>query len=127
MKFILLSLIIFISIATSYAQNSSTSGYIVVEITIGKHHILSKVEVTTCKPARDSGWIRNLENGVAEGIKAGKRPKKGKYIASVRYIVSKEGYPSDVKCENNPGYGFCEQVMRFVKKSPKWRPVQQGF
>ena len=51
------------------------------------------------------------------------RPKKGKYIVSVRFITDKQGYVADVKCEKDPGFGMCEHVLRYVKKSPKWGPV----
>ena len=123
MKNILLSLLLFICITKTYGQTSNRAGLIVAEITIEKHHVLTKVEVKSSAPFTDSGWIRNLEKNITESIRSNKLPKKGKYIASVRFIIDKQGRTSDVICEDDPGFGICGHVVRVVKKGPKWVPV----
>ena len=123
MKNILLSLLIFLYIAKTYGQTSNRAVHIVVEITIEKRNVLTKAEVKSSVPLTDSAWIQNLEKNVTESIRSNKRPKKGKYIVSVRFMIDKQGYVTDVKCEKDPGFGMCEHVLRYVKKSPKWGPV----
>jgi len=123
MKNILLSLLIFICIAKTHGQTSNRAGQIVVEITIEKRNVLTKVEVKSSVPLTDSGWIQNLEKNITESVRSNKRPKKGKYIVSVRFITDKQGNASDVICEKDPGFGMCEHVVRLVKKGPKWGPV----
>jgi hypothetical protein len=42
------------------------------------------------------------------------------------FIIDKERSLTDIRCENDPGFGMCEEVVRVVarkiKKSPKWLP-----
>jgi hypothetical protein len=123
MKNILLLLLIFICSVKTYEQTSNRAGHIVVEIIIEKRNVLTKVEVKSSVPLTDSGWMQNLEKNITESIRSNKRPKKGKYIVSVRFITDKQGNVSDIICEKDPGFGMCEHVVRVVKKSPKWGSV----
>ena len=50
--------------------------------------------------------------------------KKGKYILSIVFILAKDGTLSDIQCELDPGFGICNEVVRIVKKSPRWRPAK---
>ena len=33
---------------------------------------------------------------------------------------------SDIKCENDPGFGACEEAIRFIKSTPRWQPAIQN-
>ena len=51
----------------------------------------------------------------------------GKYVVTLSFLVDKTGVISDVRAENDPGYGTKEEAIRVIKKGPKWRPgVQNG-
>jgi periplasmic protein TonB len=50
----------------------------------------------------------------------------GKYTVIVKFVVSKDGSLSDVKCENDPGFGMCEEAIRVIKKTKNWTPAIQN-
>jgi periplasmic protein TonB len=44
----------------------------------------------------------------------------------VRFIVDKKGNISNVSAETNLGYGMEKEVIRVIKKGPKWIPAIQN-
>jgi protein TonB len=50
----------------------------------------------------------------------------GKYSVVVSFIVSKDGSISEVKAENDPGYGTKEEAERVIQRGPKWKPAVQN-
>ena len=42
------------------------------------------------------------------------------------FVVDKEGNITNVKAENNPGYGTMEEAIRVLKNGPKWVPASQN-
>ncbi len=44
----------------------------------------------------------------------------------VSFIVDKEGNVSDVKAENDPGYGTKDEAVKLIVKGPKWLPAIQN-
>ena len=48
----------------------------------------------------------------------------GRYAVTVSFVVSRDGSISDVKAENDPGYGTAEEAVRIIKKGPKWTPAE---
>ena len=48
------------------------------------------------------------------------------YQVIVQFIVSKDGTISDIKAETSLGYGMEEEVIRVIKKCPKWTPAMQN-
>jgi TonB-dependent SusC/RagA subfamily outer membrane receptor len=45
------------------------------------------------------------------------------YTAIVSFTVGKDGTLSDIRADNNPGYGTAEEAVRLLKNSPKWTPA----
>jgi hypothetical protein len=126
MKSFQLILLCFICIAKSYGQTVTKSYYrIVVEVTKEKKSKKNypKVDIKSVFPVEDSTWMKSIEKNITQSIQVGKRVKKGKYIFSVVFILAKGGNISDIRCENDPGFGMCEEVVRVIKKSPKWAPA----
>ncbi len=50
----------------------------------------------------------------------------GKYTVVISFIVDKEGALSDIKAENDPGYGTAEEAIRMIAKGPSWIPAKQN-
>jgi protein TonB len=48
----------------------------------------------------------------------------GNYRVTVSFVVARDGSISDVKAENDPGYGTAAEAVRVVQKSPKWTPAE---
>jgi hypothetical protein len=125
MKYLLFALTYFLIIAKSNGQVVSNSyGKISVIVIKDKKakKISSQVEKTSIFPRKDSSWIKNLENILNKSIPYRKVKSRKKYVASVRFIVTKNGNIADVICERDPGVGICEELVRYVKKSSLWLP-----
>lgn len=126
MKFSLLILFSIVSINTAHAQTINyAGGKIVVEFTkekkSGKANIKTAIKSFS---GLDSTWVKSLENKFNQSFRIERKAKKGQYLVSVRFIISKDGRVSEVLCENDPGYGLCGAVVREVRNAPRWRRVQ---
>jgi periplasmic protein TonB len=99
-----------------------THGQIVIEFTKEKNRskMLAKVQVNGAFPGGDTSWQSYLEKNINASELIGKRARKGKYTVVV--ILSKDGSISEITCENDPGYRMCEESLRVIQKSRKWRP-----
>jgi len=122
MKGFSLLLLAFVCIMTTHAQVSNNRyGKIVVEFT--KEKKSSKANIKTEVKSfvgLDSVWVQSIEKKFNQSIRITKKAKKGLYVVSVKFITSKDGIISDITCENDPGFGLCEEVLREVKKKSKW-------
>jgi protein TonB len=50
----------------------------------------------------------------------------GNYRVTVSFIVARDGSISDVRAENDPGYGTAGEAVRVIQKGPKWIPAEQN-
>jgi len=56
-----------------------------------------------------------------------KKAPAGAYQVVVQFIVDKEGRISDMKALTNHGFGMEQEVIRVLKRSPRWLPaIQDG-
>jgi hypothetical protein len=126
MRHFQLALLCFICVAKSYGQTTAQSyGRIDVEITKEKlpKRIYAKVEIKSAFPGGDSSWVQSIEKSINQSISYKNGAKKGKYIVSVAFVVSKNGSLSDIRCVNDPvGFGMEAVVIRALKKGTKWAP-----
>ena len=47
----------------------------------------------------------------------------GTYKVLVSFMVTKYGKISDIKANTNFGYGIEDEMIRAIKKCPKWKPA----
>ncbi len=87
--------------------------------------IFSKVEIEASFPGGTTAWREYLEKNLKADVPAKKKAPAGTYTAIVRFIVSKDGSISDIQPETNVGYGMENEVMRVIRKGPKWTPASQ--
>ena len=87
--------------------------------------IFSKVEIEAGFPGGMTAWREYLEKNLKADVPAKKKAPAGMYTAVVRFIVSKDGTISDIQPETNVGYGMENEVMRVIRKGPKWTPASQ--
>ena len=129
MKTLQLVLLCLICVAKSYGQPVAKNYYGRIDVEIIKEKktkkIHTKVGIKSAFPGGDSAWVQSIEKNINQSIEVGKRVKKGKYVVSIKFIVSKDGSLSDILCENDPGFGICEKVIRVLKKTKKWTPAPQ--
>jgi protein TonB len=87
--------------------------------------VFSKVEVEAAFPGGIEGWRTFLMNNLKANVPVKNKAPLGIYMVIVVFIVGKDGSISDIKALTNHGYGMEKEVIRIIKKSPKWLPAIQ--
>jgi protein TonB len=73
-------------------------------------------------------WARFLRKHLNSEVPAQNGAPSSDYKVIVSFIVDRNGFISDVRAENDPGYGTAAEAVRVIKKSPNWTPaVQNGL
>lgn len=86
----------------------------------------TSVQIQAQFPGGQSGWQRFLERTLNRDLPVENGAPTGKYAVTVSFIVSKDGSISEVRAENDPGYGTKEEAVRVIQKGPKWTPAEQN-
>lgn len=81
-------------------------------------------------PAQFNGgleaWRKYLERTLNSGLPAENGANSGSYTVIVSFIVDRTGIISDVRAENDPGYGTKAEAIRVIQKGPHWKPAIQN-
>ena len=91
-----------------------------------ENKIFTVVQVPAEFPGGQQGWIRYLERTLNRDLPVENGAPTGKYSVVVSFIVSKDGTISEVKAENDPGYGTKDEAVRVIQRGPKWKPAIQN-
>lgn len=90
------------------------------------YKIIKEPEEPAHFPGGKETWskylYRNLNNELPR--KAGAPP--GNYTVQLSFLVATNGVISDLRAENNPGFGTAEEAVRVIRYGPKWVPAKQG-
>ena len=77
-----------------------------------------------------SRWFKRLGWVFKKNLKASTPIKhkapNGTYQVIIRFIVSRNGDISDIVSETRHGFGMEAEVIRVIKKCPKWNPAYQN-
>ncbi len=96
----------------------------------GKDEDLDKIFYSVQIPASFNGgeqaWRKYLERNLNSDIPASNGAPPAKYIVIISFVVDRFGKISDVKAENDPGYGTKEEALRVILKGPDWVPAEQN-
>jgi protein TonB len=71
-------------------------------------------------------WARFLRKNLNSEIPADQGAPPADYKVVVSFIVDRNGNISDVRAENDPGYGTAAEAIRVIKRSPNWAPAEQN-
>ena len=88
--------------------------------------IFIDVQITAQFPGGFDAWKKYLEKNLNAGLPAENGAQTGKYTVLVSFVVDKDGNISEVKAENNPGFGTEAEAVRIIKIGPKWQPAIQN-
>lgn len=88
-----------------------------------ENKIFTEAQITAEFPGGQQGWNRYLERTLNRDLPLKNGAPTGKYSVVVSFVVAKDGTISDVKAENNPGYGSKDEAIRVISKGPKWKPA----
>ncbi len=84
------------------------------------------VQIPAEFPGGQKGWVNYLERTLNRDILVNTTAPVGKYSVIVSFVVDKDGNVTNVKAENNPGYGTMEEAIRVIQNGPKWIPATQN-
>lgn len=88
--------------------------------------IFVTVQVEARFPGGLDAWKKFLEKNLNRDLPVENAAPVGRYTVIVSFVVDKEGNVSDVKAENDPGYGTGNEAVRVIKRGPKWQPAIQN-
>lgn len=91
-----------------------------------ENKVFTKVEVEAEFPGGQAAWSNYLQKNLNASIPVDNGASGGKYTVIVKFIVSRDGSLSDVQCENDPGFGMCQEAVRVIKKTKNWTPAIQN-
>lgn len=84
------------------------------------------VQIPAEFPGGIKEWQRFLERNLNSDLPTENGAPTGVYTVTVSFVVDTEGKVSDVKAENDPGYGTKDEAIRVIKRGPKWIPANQN-
>lgn len=84
------------------------------------------VQIPAEFPGGQKGWVNYLERTLNRELLVNTRAPIGRYSVIVSFVVDREGNVTDVRAENDPGYGTREEAIRVIKNGPKWIPASQN-
>jgi len=85
--------------------------------------IFTKVDKEAYFPGGDEAWKQFLMSNLKADVPIRKKAPAGKYAVWIQFIVDTDGKVSDIKALTEWGYGMENEVMRLLRKSPKWVPA----
>jgi periplasmic protein TonB len=93
---------------------------------------IDKVFTSVQIPAQFDGgqdaWRKFLLRNLNSDIPNANGAPAASYTVIISFIVDRSGIISDVKAENDPGFGTKAEAIRVIQKGPNWKPaIQNGI
>ncbi len=86
---------------------------------------VTAIEIEAEFPGGSKAWQQFLMENIDPDAPETEAPT-GEYKVIARFIIDKNGTIADVVTETKHGYGMEEEVIKVLKKSPKWIPANQN-
>ena len=87
--------------------------------------IFEKVEIEASFPGGEDAWRKYVENNVNSIVPVEYGAPAGVYTVVVQFVVDKNGNISDVRPLTRHGFGMEAEVIRVIRRGPKWVPAMQ--
>ena len=84
------------------------------------------VQIEAQFPGGMSEWNKYLQRNLNKDLPSENGAPPADYGVIVSFIVDRNGVISDVRAENDPGYGTKAEAIRVIQKGPNWTPAQQN-
>lgn len=88
--------------------------------------IVTFVQIEAAFPGGDDAWRDYLRRTLNANTPIDNGATAGKYTVVVKFVVSKDGSVSNVQCENDPGFGMCDEAVRVIKRTRNWTPAMNN-
>lgn len=124
MRYSIILLLFLLSLSASNSLNAQNPS--IADTVVADTSIFFKVETEAGFPGGDAAWKKFLEKNLNGSVPSNNGAPVGFYRVLIQFVVSKEGFVSEVKPLTNFGYGMEAEVMRIIKKSGAWTPAEQA-
>jgi len=84
------------------------------------------VQIQAKFPGGPDAWAKYLQRNLKSDTPTDNGAPTGAYTVVVSFLVDKDGNISEVKAENDPGYGTAAEATRVISRGPKWIPAVQN-
>jgi protein TonB len=88
--------------------------------------ICTVVQIPASFEGGAQAWQKYLQRNLNSDLPAENGAPAASYTVTVSFIVDRTGAISDVRAENDPGYGTSAEAVRVIQKSPHWKPAIQN-
>lgn len=83
----------------------------------------TKVKREASFPGGDVAWQAFLGSNLKPNTPVKHKAPAGDYVVVVQFVVDTDGKITEIKPLTAHGYGMEEEVVRVIKKSPRWIPA----
>ncbi len=108
-----------------FSQEPSVKDSLSRKETGDEEKIFEKVEIEASFPGGDNAWIRFLEQNLNGSVPTFKGAPAGTYTVLIQFVVDRDGKVGDIKALTSHGYGMEAEVIRLLRKAPRWNPAFQ--
>ncbi len=84
------------------------------------------VQIQAQFPGGNEAWFKYLQRNLRADVPTENGAPTGNLTVMVSFLVSKDGTISEVKAENDPGYGTAAEAIRVIQRGPAWNPAVQN-
>lgn len=84
------------------------------------------VQIEAKFPGGSDAWTKYLQRNLRSDVPTENGAPPGRYTVVVSFLVDKDGNISEVRAENDPGYGVADEAVRVIQRGPKWIPAVQN-
>ena len=84
------------------------------------------VQIQAKFPGGIDAWTKYLQRNLRQDTPTENGAPAGNYTVVVSFLVDKTGAISEVKAENDPGYGTASEAVRVIQRGPAWQPAVQN-
>jgi TonB-dependent SusC/RagA subfamily outer membrane receptor len=114
--------------ATALYGSAGANGVIVISTTAGNARtVTSATSITPAKfPGGEIEWQKYLQRNLNRFVPEDHKAPGGTYKVTVSFLVDADGTISEVRADNDPGYGTAQEAVRVLKKGPKWIPAVEN-
>ena len=86
----------------------------------------TSVQIPAEFPGGEQGWNNFLVKNMNRRTPTKNHAPVGIYSVVVSFLIDKEGQVGEVDILEDPGYGTAQDVIRVLRKSPRWKPAMQN-
>ena len=89
-------------------------------------HVFTSVQIPAQFDGGPEAWRKYLMRNLNSDLPSQNGANPGSYTVMVSFIVDRAGAISDVKADNDPGFGTKAEAIRVIQKGPNWKPAIQN-